>query len=130
MKDRSDYIRYKLKKSKQSIREARLLLENKINDTAVSRLYYAVFYAITALLNENGYNPKTHSGVKTIFNKEFILTGKVESRFSDFYSFLMAKRFEADYDDFVFIDENKIQSLVSETEELIAIMISLLKTPS
>jgi uncharacterized protein (UPF0332 family) len=66
-------------------------LQNGINDTAVSRPYYAAFYAINALLAENGFNPKTHTGTKTIFNGEFILTGKIESRFSDFYSFLMAK---------------------------------------
>jgi len=65
----------------------------------------------------NGFNPKTHSGTKAIFNKEFILTGKVESRFSDFYSFLMAKRFEADYGDFVFIDERKIENMLAETEQ-------------
>lgn len=94
-----------MQKAAQSIREAKLLTENGLNDTAVSRLYYGAFYAINALLIENGFNPKTHAGTKTIFNKEFILTGKMETRFSDFYSFLMAKRFEADYDDFVFIDE-------------------------
>ena len=58
MKDKADYIRYKLQKSKQSLREARLLMENGINDTAVSRLYYAAFYAVNALLAENGFNPK------------------------------------------------------------------------
>ena len=58
MKDKADYIRYKLQKSTQSLREARLLMENGINDTAVSRLYYAAFYAVNALLAENGFNPK------------------------------------------------------------------------
>jgi hypothetical protein len=32
----------------------------------------------------------------------------------------MAKRFEADYDDFVFIDEKRIQSILAETEEFVA----------
>ena len=93
----------------------------------MSRLYYAAFYAVNALLAINGFNPKTHSGTKSIFNKEFILTGKIENRFSDFYSFLMAKRFEADYDDFVFIDENKMQSLLAETEEFVNVINSLIK---
>jgi len=44
-------------------------MENELNDTAMSRLYYAAFYAINALLAINGFNPKTHSGTKTIFNK-------------------------------------------------------------
>ena len=127
MKDKPDYISYKLQKSAQSIKEARILFENGMNDTAVSRLYYAAFYAINALLAENGFNPKTHSGTKTIFNKEFILTGRIESRFSDFYSFLMAKRFEADYDDFVFIDVSKVQPLLAETEEFIAVIIEMIK---
>ncbi|MEO6845278.1 MAG: HEPN domain-containing protein [Ginsengibacter sp.] len=122
MKDKYDYIKYRQQKAAQAIKEAKLLMENELNDTAMSRLYYAAFYAINALLAINGFNPKTHSGTKSIFNKEFILTGKIESRFSDFYSFLMAKRFEADYDDFVFIDEKKIQSVLEETEEFVAVI--------
>lgn len=129
MKNKYDYIKYRLQKSSQSIKEARLLMENGLNDTAVSRLYYAAFYAINALLAINGFNPKTHSGTKSIFNKEFILTGKIERRFSDFYSFLMAKRFEADYDDFVFIDETRMQSLLTETEELVAAINAIIKMP-
>jgi uncharacterized protein (UPF0332 family) len=125
VKEKKDYINYKLQKATQSLKEAKLLMENSMNDTAVSRLYYAAFYAINALLSQNGFNPKTHSGAKTIFNKEFILTGKIESRFSDFYTFLMAKRFEADYDDFVFIDEEKLKTLYTETEEFVAHIISL-----
>lgn len=129
MKNKNDYIKYRQQKAAQAIKEAKLLMENELNDTAMSRLYYAAFYAINALLAINGFNPKTHSGTKSIFNKEFILTGKIESRFSDFYSFLMAKRFEADYDDFVFIDETKIQSLLEETEEFVAIINAMIKLP-
>ena len=46
MKDKNEYIKYRLQKSGQSLREARLLMENGLNDTAISRLYYAAFYAI------------------------------------------------------------------------------------
>ena len=119
MRNKDDYIKYRLQKATQAIHEAKLLMENHLNDTAMSRLYYAAFYAINSLLAKNGFNPKTHIGTKTIFNKEFILTGKMESRYSDFYSFLMAKRFEADYDDFVFIDEEKLKTLFDETETFV-----------
>jgi uncharacterized protein (UPF0332 family) len=129
VKNKQDYIIYRLQKSAQSIKEARLLMENGLNDTAMSRLYYAAFYAVNALLALHGFNPKTYSGTKSIFNKEFILTGKIESRFSDFYSFLMAKRFEADYDDFVFIDEKRIQSSLEETEEFISKINTLIQFP-
>lgn len=79
------------------------------------------------MLAFHGFNPKTHSGTKSIFNKEFILPGKIEGRFSDFYSFLMAKRFEADYDDFVYINEENIQSSIAETEEFVSMINGLIK---
>jgi uncharacterized protein (UPF0332 family) len=125
VKEKKDYINYKLQKAAQALKEAKLLMENGMYDTAVSRLYYAAFYSVNALLAANGFNPKTHSGSKTIFNKEFILAGKVDARFSDFYSFLMAKRAEADYDDFVFIDEGRLQPLFAETEEFVSIITAM-----
>lgn len=97
-----------------------------MNDTAMSRLYYAAFYAINALLAKKGFNPKTHSGTKSIFNREFILTKKMEGRYSDFYSFLMAKRFEADYDDFVFIDQDKLEMMYEDTEEFVNAIITMI----
>ncbi|HEY9343219.1 MAG TPA: HEPN domain-containing protein [Hanamia sp.] len=127
MKKNDDYIKYKVHKAAQSIKEAKLLMENGLNDTAMSRLYYAAFYSVNALLAFHGFNPKTHSGTKSIFNKEFILPGKIEGRFSDFYSFLMAKRFEADYDDFVYINEDNIQSSIAETEEFVSMINGLIK---
>lgn len=127
MKNRQDYISYKLKKAGQAMKEARLLAQNGMNDTALSRLYYAAFYAVNALLISHDFNPKTHSGVKTLFNKEFILTKKIEGRLSDFYSFIMAKRFEADYDDFVFVDELSIEKLISDTHEFVEAVVQLIK---
>ncbi|MDZ4807581.1 MAG: HEPN domain-containing protein [Bacteroidota bacterium] len=127
MKNKQDYINYKLKKAGQAIKEARLLIENGMADTALSRMYYASFYAVNALLVSNDYNPKTHSGVKTLFNKEFVLTHKIDARFADYYSFIMAKRFEADYDDFVFVDENNIKQLLADTEAFVATVIALIE---
>ena len=127
MKNKEDFINYKLQKAAQSIKESKLLVENKIFDTALSRLYYGAFYAVNALLFSHGFNPKTHTGTKSIFNKEFILTKKVEGHYADYYSFVMAKRFEADYDDFVFIDENKVESLIIETEDFIKMISALIK---
>ena len=119
MKSKADYINYKLQKSAQALKEAGLLRDNKMTDTAVSRLYYAAFYAVNALLVSKGFNPKTHTGTKTIFNKEFILTQKLKSSLSDFYTFIMSKRFEADYDDFVFIDNDNMDRLFTQTRDFV-----------
>ncbi len=119
MKTKEDYINYKLKKADEALKEAQLLLENNFNDAAISRLYYAAFYAISALLVNLNLNPKTPQGVKSLFNKEFILTGKLDEEFSDFYTLLMAKRHEADYESFSFINKNKLPEYFEKTKELI-----------
>jgi len=42
----------------------------------------------------------------------------------------MAKRFEADYDDFAFVDENKIPSMFAETEEFASNIIEIISSES
>jgi uncharacterized protein (UPF0332 family) len=114
-----DYVNYKLQKAAVSIKEAKLLHENGMNETAVSRLYYAAFYAANALLTNDGLNAKTHTGTKSLLNKEYFLTGKLNTSFSDLYTMLMAKRHEADYESFAFIDKEQIPDWIEKTQEFI-----------
>ena len=87
MKEKKDYINFKLQKAAQSLKEARLLMQNDMHDTAVSRLYYAAFYAVNALLIAYGFNPKTHSGSKTILIKSLYLQEKLIAVFLIFIHF-------------------------------------------
>lgn len=119
MKTKEDYINYKLKKAEEALKEAQLLLENNFGEASISRLYYAAFYAINALLINLDLNPKTHQGVKSLFHKEFIYTKKLDEEFSDFYTLLMAKRHEADYENFSFINKEKIPDYIIKTRQLI-----------
>lgn len=119
MKTKEDYIRYKLKKSGEALNEAEVLIANNFYDAAVSRLYYSLFYAVSALLINMDLNPKTHAGVKSLFQKEFIHTGKFDKKYSDFYTLLMAKRFEVDYENFSFVDKEQIPGYINETKSLI-----------
>lgn len=47
-------------------------------DVAVSRAYYAMFYAATALLHSQGISRKKHSGVHSAFGQQFVKTGLIE----------------------------------------------------
>lgn len=115
----NDYINYKMQKASLSLKEARLLHENGMNETAVSRLYYAAFYAVNALLTSRGLNPKTHTGTKSLLNKEFFLPGKMDNAFAELYTMLMAKRHEADYENFAFIDGQKVPEIIEQTQDFI-----------
>lgn len=59
-----------LKKAHESLAAARDLAE-KYPDFAVSRAYYAMFYAATATLFQKGLTFKRHSAVISAFGREF-----------------------------------------------------------
>lgn len=64
-----EYIRHRLARAKDTIAEAKTLLEAGFSVGVVNRLYYACFYAVSALLLSEGYSASKHSGVISLFDK-------------------------------------------------------------
>ena len=60
-------VSYRLERARESLAEARLLLEQGHTNTFVNRLYYACFYAISALLLARDLSPAKHSGLRRSF---------------------------------------------------------------
>lgn len=52
----------------------------------MNRLYYACYYAVTALLISNGLNATTHAGVRTMLGLKFIKTGILELDHGKFFN--------------------------------------------
>src|SRR3972149_8363206 len=68
-------IRYRLEQAEASIKEAQVLLEEGMSLRSVmNRLYYAMFYAVLALLQEKQLGTSKHIGAISLFDKEFIKT--------------------------------------------------------
>src|SRR3990167_7390081 len=69
-------IRYRMNQARESLDEACYLLEgNKSLRSIVNRLYYAMFYAVLALLVNEPYASSKHSGVISYFNRRFVKEG-------------------------------------------------------
>ncbi len=66
-----------LEKSQRSLSAAERLLKEGDRDFAVSRAYYAMFYAAQALLLTGGVRRVKHSGVLSAFNEQFVKTGEL-----------------------------------------------------
>lgn len=49
---------YRLAKARETLAEVSLHIQNELWSTAINRLYYACFYATTALLISRGYKLK------------------------------------------------------------------------
>jgi uncharacterized protein (UPF0332 family) len=96
-----EIIRYRLERAEETYQEALLMRREKHWNTCANRLYYACFYAVSALLQQHGFSSGKHSGVKAFFNQHFIKTGVLDKELGKLYSRLLDARQEGDYIDFV-----------------------------
>ena len=62
MPETAELVRYRLARATESLAEAKLLLTNDHVRTAVNRLYYACFYAASALLLTEGHSSPKMDG--------------------------------------------------------------------
>lgn len=112
-------IIYRLEKADRTLETAKNVAGNDW-DTVANRLYYASYHAVGALLLKfSSKSPKTHSGVKTLFNQHFVKTGLVPSELGVFYAKVFQMRQDADYADLILFLEEDIKPLIPETEKFI-----------
>ncbi len=112
-------VTYRMQRAKETLLEADTLINGQFYNAAVNRLYYACYYAVIALLSKNEISAQTHQGVKQMFSMNFIATGKLEKKFSSFYSRLFNDRISGDYDDFLQYDAEMIKEIRPLAEEFI-----------
>ena len=70
-----------LAKAHRSVAAAERLLAGGDSDFAVSRAYYAMFYAARALLLTRDIRCSKHSSVIAAFNQQFVREGKVSHQY-------------------------------------------------
>lgn len=69
----------RLRRANSEFKIAKTLVSEGQWDTATNRLYYAAFYAVTALLLSVNQNNVTHKGVISVFGEQFIKTGRISA---------------------------------------------------
>lgn len=97
--DRKEVVRYRLEKAGRAYTEAVGSVNSGFVETAANRLYYAAYYAVSALLIANGLLAKTHNGVIQQFGLNFIKTKVLDRRMGIVYNQLFSLRLTGDYED-------------------------------
>ena len=119
---RDEYVTYRMNRAKQSLQVAERVLQDGFIEDAINRIYYAIYYAISALLYTRKLHPKTHLGMKALFSKEFVKNNLITDKQAQIYSTIFAKRFEADYEDFFTIDMDTVQNHLKEATNFILLI--------
>ncbi|MFA5781308.1 MAG: HEPN domain-containing protein [Bacteroidales bacterium] len=124
--NQQDYIDYRLQKAKETLLEVEILINNEFWNTSINRMYYACFYAVSALLIKYNVETASHSGARQKFGELFVKTGRINRDLAKQYTALFEKRSKGDYNDFFDFDKETVtklypltQALISRIEELI-----------
>jgi uncharacterized protein (UPF0332 family) len=108
-------ITYRMQEAKDAREEAEILLHNGKLRGALNRVYYAMFYATLALLASRQLTASKHSGVISLFHKEFVKTGIVSPETAKFFDIAFDLRNKIDYREFVVPDESVVHELLKES---------------
>jgi len=123
MTDREALLAFRMREAAETLADAERMLESGLSPRSISnRAYYAMFYAVLALFLKSGIDLHTskHAGVISIFDRDFVHTGKLDTRLSK----ILHKTFEArqtiDYKEMVEVTAQEAAVHVQGAREFVA----------
>ena len=108
-----------MERAAQSFEAAKASAERGLHNDAINRIYYACFYAVSALLFSKGLSSSKHSGVRSLFQRHFIKEGPLPRELGKFYHQLFDSRQDSDYSDFVDFAQEDVAEFLAQAEKRI-----------
>ena len=124
---RAALIRYRIEQAQGALSDSDFAAMGERWSMAANRLYYAIFYAASALLLSEEIAFHTHKGLIKQFGYYFVKAGRVSKEEGALISQLFKLRHETDYEAYVDPTEEQIKDYLPRTRALIDKLISLNK---
>lgn len=119
--ERTAVVTYRLEKADRALQQAKANLPLRTWEVIANRIYYAAYYAVSALMIASGHpTVKGHDTIVRLFGLKFVKTGKFSPEQGRLYNKLYTLRLTGDYNDHYDLDEEDVLPLVSPAEDLIA----------
>ncbi|MDR0231362.1 MAG: HEPN domain-containing protein [Dysgonamonadaceae bacterium] len=128
--DKDTLITFRLQRAKETLIEAKGNMELKFWRVVANRLYYACFYAASALLIKEGITAHTHSGIISQLGLHFVKKGLISTEQGKLYGKLFSLRQTGDYSDRISISEQDVLPLIEPAEKFIAEIETLINNNS
>jgi uncharacterized protein (UPF0332 family) len=124
---RAEALRAMLVKARRYIASAEVLCQQGDYDSAISRLYYAMFYAAEALLFSKGLTFSSHRGVISAFAQHFVKTKVLPPEMHQWLRSGFEKRQISDYEFQSSTGASEVNDLKSQAEQFLARVEALLR---
>jgi uncharacterized protein (UPF0332 family) len=115
-------VRFRLDQADAAVRATQVLLDQDLFRDAVNRSYYAMFYAVLALLVIKQIGTSKHQGAISVFDREFVRTGVFNRELSCWLHEAFEMRLDADYAEMVEVPEEDARRILSNAETFIVQM--------
>ena len=106
---------------------ARQIFEIGLYDDAVSRAYYAMFYAAKAALLSEGLDLRKHSSAVIKFRELFVVTGRVDAKYLRYLGRAQSARERSDYAPFVQPSKEGTEEILKTADAFIKKIKEILK---
>jgi uncharacterized protein (UPF0332 family) len=108
-----------LQKAQRYIRSARLLLEDGDYASAVSRLYYAMFYCAETVLLSKGLVFSSHRGVIASFGRDFVKTGLLPAELHAWLLEAFGRRQMGDYEALPVLRQEDVEIMLEQADRFL-----------
>jgi len=106
---------YRMSRAHETLEEAKVLFAAGHINAYVNCLYYACFYALSALLLTRGFSTSKHAYLRSLFHHEFVKTGLVAQEWGRHFDLLFSSRQEGDYADFACFEAAEVEPWLERT---------------
>jgi len=111
----------RIQQAEESLEEAEFLFDGKKSPRSViNRTYYAMFYAILALLIFEKFGSSKHSGVLSYFNSNFVKTGKIPKELGRAVNKAFDMRLRGDYREQAILTREQVAPFLKMAESFIS----------
>ncbi len=126
-RDKRQEIQRYLERAEQALEVSRQLLANGHLPDAISKAYYAMFYAANAALRAQDIGVSKHSAVIAEFGKVYAKTGSIDPRLHRALIDAFDERQEADYNVFLEVEEQQVRQRVEDAQAFVEAVRSYLQ---
>jgi len=120
-------ITYRMERAQQTIIEARTLFDAGMLNAYVNRLYYACFYAVSAILLTKNLSSSKHGYLRSLMYRELVKTGLIPIELGKHFDLLSNNRMKSDYGDFIHFKAEDVAGWLDKTQKFVDHIESLIQ---
>lgn len=118
-KEEKALIAYRMERAHEAIDEAKMLFDAGHINLYVNRLYYACFYAVSALLLTKNLSTSKHGHLRSLMHREFVKTNLIPKELGGHFDLLFDSRLKGDYADFARFKADDVSGWLEQTQAFV-----------